>query len=607
MLHSDLTVARRNGYRFTMTSRPTSVMIDGALTFLLATAVVWGGRHALTRDYSKPPDSPIRLSARVPASVRQPPSSAVAAPPLSAPLSSVSMGLLHWPETGDPAAVNAAFADAWRKLRPSLPATDEEDKARQLFADWWKTDPEAALRFVSDPPGLFVERGGMFLLPLLAAQDPARAWALTNHAGDLSARTTAQTSLLNTWAMRAPDEAMAFAAGLPAHQKLQAEAAVLAGWPGERAFAWCAALPESWHKQKLLNGLLHTAAANDPAAVAAAMQSGGVTAKMVNGLDAVAVDRIMRAAFATERDPLAVCLRAEKADHAMLAVSAWRALLEVRGTATPGTVAILAAAFPDKASDAFMDALGRAAPEAGLAWALQNKVPPGRLLTEWARGSPDAAMAALRALPDNEQTRDARLAVAQDFSAANPEVAAAALENYPANAASGSLLRSAARGMARLDPVRALQLLNEAPDTTPEEVSVILAIGGRSNPQATSEALAKSDLPVTDTVASESFIRGWGASDPVAASEWVHDLPPGDLRDGGAAGLARIITESDPVSAFAWALEVVEPDMRARVLGSVFDEAVRRGLSTESMMNDPRLAPVERGTLRARNSSSNAP
>ena len=598
-----------------MIPRRAAALLSG-LTFVSAAAGVWALRRALLPERSAPTEVRIQL----PAGVRGSPATApVAEAGPAAPLLSVSMGVLLWPEHGDPAAVNAAFADAWRRLRPSLPpagessgsAADDADKARQLFADWWKTDPEAALRFVSEPPGLLLERGGLFLLPLLAAHDPRLAWKLTDRSGDLAQRATAQQALLSAWAARAPEEAMAFVAALPAHQKLAAETAVLAAWPGEQALHWCAALPEGWRRQLLLRGVLLTAVTDDPAAVASAWHRGTVTATMLREVLATAgqdaADQLMRAAFATERDPLAVCLREMKVRHSVLAVSAWTALLEKSGASSPADIATLAASLPHQHSPSFLAALGRAAPEAGLAWALQHGVPPASLLSEWARIAPDAAIAALRGLPQTELARAARIEVAQGYSIANPAVAAAALENCPPGPEAGPVMRAAARGIARTDPVRALHLLHDAPGTTPEEVSVILAIGGRSDPLATSAALAESDLPVTDTVASESFIRGWGARDPAAASAWVQGLAPGELRDGGAAGLARIITESDPVSAFAWALEVAEPDMRARVLGSVYDEAVRRRLASDALMNDPRLTPEERGTLRARYSTIPAP
>ena len=161
---------------------------------------------------------------------------ATAQPAQGVELLSVKMGLVKWPAGGDPAAVAAAFADAWRKLRPLVEAgsrdgdDENENKARQLFADWWKLDPAAALRFVSEPPGVFMERGGMFLLPLVAARDPRQAWKLSDLAMRPVERLSARAEVMKIWANRAPEEAMALAAALTGTQRAEAERAALRGW-----------------------------------------------------------------------------------------------------------------------------------------------------------------------------------------------------------------------------------------------------------------------------------------------------------------------------------------------------------------------------------------
>ena len=127
---------------------------------------------------------------------------------------------------------------------------------------------------------------------------------------------------------------------------------------------------------------------------------------------------------------------------------------------------------------------------------------------------------------------------------------------------------------------------------------MLLAVGASRDPHGTAAALARVELPVTDREAAGAFTLGWARNDPGAATDWVRALPPGEMREGGAAGLASSIAHKDPVGAFAWALEVNQSEMRQDVLRTVIEAAVKAGTPLDSLLSEPRLTPEERGSLR---------
>lgn len=531
-------------------------------------------------------------------------------PPVSEPFS-VALGLVTMPEGGDPAKVSAAFSAA---LRERLPATTDakEDQVRQLFADWWQLDPAAALRFVSESPGVFTGRGGLYLLPLITARNPHQAWALTMLPLKPADRVTARREVMRAWAHRVPHEAMAFAVSLTGTRRGEAEREALHGWvlrDPAAALAWVAALPEGWRRGEMMKQYALAAVESDPAALAAALRQGAVSARTITdifayhheqGDDPAAV--MARAAIASDPDPLGFCVVTSEKGLSSLAAAAWAVLLERDGAVTAESIGRIAAGVPEKGQAAFAAALGTAAPEAGLAWALEHGAPLAPLATAWARMDPEEALSALQEVPRSPELIGALRAAAHEARESAPVAVLQLMASLPEKADDDHAranLHDMVKRAAFSDPVRTLEALHAVSIVTPEEVSMVLAEGGSRDPHGTAAALARVELPVTDTIAAESFTRGWAAADAAAASVWARELPPGELRDGAAAGLAHSASLTDPAGAFAWAVEVTAPDVRQHVLRTVIESAVRAGTPLGPLLNEPRLTPEERGTLRA--------
>ena len=531
-----------------------------------------------------------------------------AGPDLTKPegLFSVKSGWVVWPENGESAAVNEAFKAALEKLKStgldSFEVSEATARARQIFADWWKVDPQGVERYVSEPPGQFLARGGMLLLPFLMARDAQYAWDLAGRVVEPQSIHWVRADVLKEMARLSPDRVLALAAGLQPFERRMAEEAALKAWPVEQALAWCAKLPSAWKRSQLEYSLVKHLISEDPAKAAAMLRAGSLPVDKVASFfpgdlnsNQDRVLRFARTALASDPDPMASCLWAAQSQSVSLGAAAFTAFFEQQTSLSGSTITSLASKLPKSSLVFLAAALGSSAPQEGLSWAVRDTKTMGAFFKAWAGHDPANALAAAETLP---QSQYARLTIAEKAAQSAPEIAIAALRSFPDQAQASPILLKAAREIAYQDPALALEALASASGTSAVEVSVVLAIGGRIDPQATANALAQYDLPVSDYVAVESFTRGWATANPEAASQWVTALPPGGLRDGGAAGLAIQVGAEDTVGGYLWAMEIREAALRSRVLALQPSLKNNPGPVVESLLRDPRLNAAQQSALR---------
>jgi hypothetical protein len=539
-------------------------------------------------------------------------------------LRSVANGLVVLPPDATPEAVAAAFAAAWTKLSAE-PGADMRLQAKQLFSDWLKVDPEGVIRFVTEPPGALIRRGGEYLLTTLAEMDPEQACQIALKGG-LDSK-AASAVVLNVWGSRDPTAAMTYVATLPSHQRLAAELSALTGWAavsGPEAFAWLESQPTGWRRDQLMNKIAVCMLQNSPVDMVRLVQQGSLPPEMMTGLrqwerqaDAAQLLSTVQAALAAggnvrellrafgmadwsklEQHPaVRQHLRLQGMDSAVTGLGRALMVAAVQNAAPKDAddVARLAATFDGKDTSPFLPelllrSLGTGAPEAGLAWALENNQPLAPLAASWAEYDARSALQSLLALPRGEVVDEAvRQILAKAAQSAPVEAMEAALQISMPAMDRARHISAAARVLARSDPAKAILGLGRIPDAPPEEVSAVLAIGGRSDANAAAAALAQIDLNTNGYIAAESLTRGWAVADPSGASEWVRTLPAGELRDGGAAGLARSVMESDPSAAFTWALEISEPGIRDTVATQAVKE-LKKSRSLAQIEADARLS-----------------
>jgi hypothetical protein len=524
----------------------------------------------------------------------------------------VTGGVVVLPPDPSREAVAAAFADAWARLvEDAGPGTNQ--KARQLFRDWLRVDAVAAIRFVSEPPGMLSRRGGIFLLTALAETDPEEASRIAFQSGLES--TASSEAVFKVWGSRNPMAAFAFSEqNLPAHRRLAAETGILAGWAavaGSEAFAWLQSQPKGWRKDQLMSRMALGMLQNSPNDLVQLMKEGSMPPEMKSGLqrleeyhDSDRVLNTVQAALTAGADAKELLALANHITAPGLAIAVMTAAVQAAAPGDANDVAKLAAMLNPDRPDYLLRGLGRAAPAAGLAWALENDLPLNDLAESWAEHDAAGALGALLGQARGGRADEAMRRIMPRAAASAPAEAIEAMlqVEFPASERRKHL-SAAARVLARSDPGQAVLALGRIPDAPPEEVSAVLAISGRTDAKAAAAALAECDLATDGYIAAESLTRGWAVADPVAASEWVRTLPQGELRDGGAAGLARSVMEGDPVAAFTWALEVNEPGIRDRIALQAA-EKLKEAQTLERMEADARLSDAARAALRSYWSSS---
>ena len=133
-----------------------------------------------------------------------------------------------------------------------------------------------------------------------------------------------------------------------------------------------------------------------------------------------------------------------------------------------------------------------------------------------------------------------------------------------------------------LDSERAFGMLNdlelEADDLAYKIVAK--AVVGKSAMQDPESAAALVDQlpPVLQETTVGEVVKVWPGVDPVAASEWISDLPSGRVRDSATLELLRGLRSEDPEMAMHWASSLTDIGLREREMRRV----VRRWLYIDS-------------------------
>jgi hypothetical protein len=123
----------------------------------------------------------------------------------------------------------------------------------------------------------------------------------------------------------------------------------------------------------------------------------------------------------------------------------------------------------------------------------------------------------------------------------------------------------------------------------------------RENPQEAAAWVA--DLPAGSDVQREAVERvaeQWLETDSLRASEWIGQLPQGDVRDAAAGQLVENIARSDPAAAFAWAMSVSSEEQRNDLMHDTLEQwreidpaAARQSLDTVPLSEEHRQDLLE--------------
>ncbi len=176
------------------------------------------------------------------------------------------------------------------------------------------------------------------------------------------------------------------------------------------------------------------------------------------------------------------------------------------------------------------------------------------LLDAWVRAAPDAAMAWARNLPDLSERNLALESVLRELATRDP---AAAIARAPAVLTGTSLervLQVAFNTLAASDPNRAAQLLENLPPGDVQTIAVMdvaRALATRDIPRALAWANSLG-IDFTRWLALSSVLSVWAQREPLAAANYVVEMPPGPALDYIAGQFAAVMA-AKPQDAILWA------------------------------------------------------
>lgn len=249
-----------------------------------------------------------------------------------------------------------------------------------------------------------------------------------------------------------------------------------------------------------------------------------------------------------------------------------------------------------------------------------------RLMAKWGEEDPAAAFAAIRGLPEKDQTIayrgyfdglvkvDPYLAVDQaeqvsqnftqrkeilaslyaDWMEIDMDAAFASLGEIPSATLRGNLLRRYAYSMPRNDPEKLMALIDQHADGRWEReiVGEFMRDMARYNPTKAAELI--DNMPYGDALndAVYRLMDSWSDDDPVSALAWAETLPPGPERNRaiseGLTEYARLYPEKAFDYLYSQPPEAQDDDIWRRMAWGLADNPIR-GMELIAAIEDDNL------------------
>ena len=239
--------------------------------------------------------------------------------------------------------------------------------------------------------------------------------------------------------------------------------------------------------------------------------------------------------------------------------------------------------------------VGSSAPAEGLKWleqldpkSPQTRAAAGKLLNAWAMTKPEEAVQAC--LSSNlfaGLSSDFYAWPLQNLGAKNPAEAVRLLETMDLGTTTPAAFRDAlVQEVSRNQPEYFQKQVMAGVETGLGANDLAMWVSHLSMKQGTSGAewaLANAPRMASEEVAG-AVIRGLASKDPVSASNFANTLESGPARDGAASALVALTVESEPASAFEWAVSISDPARRQSALIQSLTGLERAGVSINSYL-----------------------
>jgi len=415
--------------------------------------------------------------------------------------------LLHTIAQNDPQRALALIGTA--------PKSKDQHLMYTIFGTWARRDLQAAQAAAEALGENEKERAIGVIVSTITETDPAAAWKLATESTQDSQRYN-QYSIIQQWAHIDPQAALKAVETL--EDKKQRERVL-----GNVFGTWVYTDYDAAHK--------HILGVSDPAVLAKGISS----LANVQGSDCAALFKTL-----VDRVPAGEHFR----DAMSSLVGQWT-------SQNPGEVAAALAQLPPGemltnamqqfASQWYREAKDKNEP---LQWALSMRGGEARnrtltsVFSSWASKDPIAAVTAATNLSNEGNKDDLVKSITSSWSYRDPQAAMDWAARQPDSDLRQDILRSTLRNIAGDDPTKAVASLNSL---------------GMSN----------------DAKAVSQIVDRWARNDLEGASDWVKQLPDGEVRNSSLQKVADSLSGDNPEAAIAWALAISDSKSRTSAIEDV--------------------------------------
>ncbi|MES2708340.1 MAG: sigma-70 family RNA polymerase sigma factor [Verrucomicrobiota bacterium] len=514
-------------------------------------------------------------------------------------------------------AFRSALVAEWAQVDPAggldfllLDQNGDEHTPRQLFGQWLKRDPQAAMAKLRTTGAAGDTLAAQMLTDIAkAAPEEVPAIAAKLPPAKNRDRAPAVADAFAFYAEKNPEAARAAAEALAGHYRGEALEGVAKAWAKrdmDAVIAWTATLPDGTDRDSVLRSALAGLASVDPAA---ALEKIGIVPPGGQGSSDTTADRLMGAIGEKDFDIAARWLRDHPGktpgqNHQGLAHAAGLAL-----NADP--VAFLDRQLAEGTLKTIGQAvnlalMGDANSQLGKVWEWLKQHPDEASLEHLResvarsaiRQGTDLAMKIAREAPAGKEGDDVRRTVAQsllhdgeessrmeELLGKAPEALRADLIRVCFGSLQANNLSDPARWVARLESIP------EAERAGPAKRLAFVWAG--QNPAEAAHFAAGLPQGGGRSDALRNVAGAWMKQDALAASEWIATLPAGPDRDAGADIVVNEILEDSPSDAWEWAVSITAPALRLHCGGQALrslaesDPAEAARLITASALSEP--------------------
>jgi len=378
-------------------------------------------------------------------------------------------------------------------------------------------------------------------LGVLAGRDPAAAMDYLATLPPAQRQISVYERVYENWASSDPSAAAAAAQTLPSQMRTSIYQTIVEAWAQKdpvAALTWAQSLPQGTDQRDVLSSVMSTMASDDPQSAASRLDVVPTSQRstLINDVASAWADRDAPAAL----DWAGNLSGAER-------TSALNMILNNVAGNDPASAAAYVQSHPDTAK--------------------LNGV-AGSIATQWAESDPAAALAWAQSLPSGRIQTEALSDVLTQQAEQDP----GAVWNYISGASSNSaqfqeLAPKVLEHWAVLDPAQAAQHVGELPED--------LQLGSIAN-----------------------IAQTWLGQDSAQAMQWISALPGGVARDAAVEEVVENQSQSNPQTAFSWALSIGDDTMRQKGLRNAASELYRSSPAlAQQVMQASNLSPEQQSAL----------